>query len=90
MPFTPAVAIDGNGRSGREAGNNGFRMVMGWAGCREGDNGDARGDETRGRFVLTASDMTRIVSKGMVGSRKLWVGVGVQCVRERMRGYSEG
>ena len=66
VPFTPAVAIDGKGRSGREAGNKEFRMVIGWAGCREGDNGDARGDETRGRFVLIASDMTRVVSERMV------------------------
>ena len=57
LPFTPAVAIDGKGRSGREAGNNGFRMVIGWAGCREGDIEDARGDETRGRLVLIANDM---------------------------------
>ena len=59
VPFTPEVAIDGKGRRGREAGNNVFRMVIGWAGCREGDIEDARGDETRGRFVLIANDMTR-------------------------------
>jgi len=58
-PFTPAFAIDGKGRRAREAGNIGFRMVMGRAACREGD---ARGDETRGRFVLIASDMIRVVS----------------------------
>lgn len=63
-PFTPAFAIDGKGRRGREAGNNGFRMVMGWADCREGDMGDARGDETRGRFELIASDMIWVVSEG--------------------------
>ena len=66
VPFTPAVAIDGKGRSGREAGNNEFRMVIEWVGCREGDNGDARGDETRGRFVLIANDMIRGVSERMV------------------------
>jgi hypothetical protein len=68
---------------GREAGNNGFRR----AGCREGDIGDARGDETRGRFVLIANDMIRVVSDWMV---EVTTGVGVQCGRERMRGYSEG
>ena len=39
-------------------------MVMGWADCREGDMGDARGDETRGRFELIASDMIWVVSEG--------------------------
>ena len=58
MPFAPAFTIDGNGRRGREAGNSGFLMDRGRAGCREeGDIGEARGDETRGRFVLIASDM---------------------------------
>ena len=73
VPFTPAVAIDGKGRRGREAGNNEFRMVIGWAVCREGDIGDARGDETGGRFVLIANDMIRIVSKRMV---EVTTGVG--------------
>jgi hypothetical protein len=43
---TPAVAIDGKGRRDREAGNNGFWVVTGRAGCGEGDIGDARGDGT--------------------------------------------
>jgi hypothetical protein len=46
-------------------------MVIGWAGFRVGDIGDARGDETRGRLVLIASDMTRLFQRGW--SRKLWV-----------------
>jgi len=57
VPLTPMVEIDGNGRRGRDAGNDGFRMASGRAGCRVGDVGEARGDETRGRLVLTASDM---------------------------------
>ncbi len=35
-------------------------MANGRADCREGDIWDARGDETRGRLVLIASDMTRV------------------------------
>lgn len=81
VPFTPAVAIDGKGRSGREAGNNEFRMLIGWADCRVGDIADARGDETRGRFVLIASDMTRVVSERMVEET---MGVVVQCGRENV------
>lgn len=49
---------------GREAGNDGFRMAMGRVGCREGDIGDARGDETRGRFALIANDMFRLLRSG--------------------------
>ena len=64
MPFTLPVMIDGNGRRGREAGNNGFLMDKGRAGCREGEIGDARGDETRGRFVLIANDMSDSVGSG--------------------------
>jgi hypothetical protein len=60
VPF-PVFTIDGNGRSGREAGNNAFRMDGGRAGCREVEVGEARGDETRGRFVLIASDMSDLV-----------------------------
>lgn len=75
-PFTVAVMIDGNGRSGREAGNNGFLMDRGRDGCREGEIGEASGDETRGRFVLIASDMTdsvgleRMNSRGLRGSAR--------------------
>jgi hypothetical protein len=57
-PFIIAgVVIEGNGRRGREAGNDGFRMGRGRADCREGEVGRASGDETRGRLVLIASDM---------------------------------
>jgi hypothetical protein len=84
-PFTPAFTIDGKGRRAREAGNIEFRMVMGRAGCREGD--DARGDETRGRFVLIASDMIRVVSERMV---EVTTGVGVQCGRENGWGIWRG
>lgn len=59
LPFTVAVMIDGNGRSGRDAGNNGFLMDRERDGCREGEIGEASGDETRGRCVLTASDIVR-------------------------------
>ena len=38
-------------------------MVIGREGCREGDIEDESGDETRGRFVLIASDMIRVVSE---------------------------
>ena len=58
-------------------------MAMEWVGCREGDIGDARGDETRGRFVLIASDMIWVVSEGMVDAT---TGVGANAV-ERMREY---
>lgn len=59
MPFTTAaVVIEGNGRRGREAGNNGFRMGRVRVVGLEGDVAEASGDETRGRLVLIASDMT--------------------------------
>jgi hypothetical protein len=59
------VVIEANGRRGREAGNDGFRIGRGRAVCREGEvgeasgevSGEASGDETRGRLVLIASDM---------------------------------
>jgi len=63
------VVIEANGRRGREAGNDGFRIGRGRAVCRDGEvgeasdevsgeaSGEASGDETRGRFVLIASDM---------------------------------
>jgi hypothetical protein len=44
MTFTPAVAIEWKRRRDSEAANNGFRVVIGRASCREGDIGDARGD----------------------------------------------
>lgn len=78
VPFTPAFEIDGNGRSGREAGNNEFRIVIGRVGCREGDIGDARGDETIGRFVLIVRDMICVVS-GEIG--RVNAGVGVATMR---------
>ena len=57
-PFTMAVVvIEGNGRRGREAGNDGFRIGRERADCREGEVGDASGDDTRGRLVLITSDM---------------------------------
>ena len=59
VPFTTAaVVIEGNGRRGREAGNDDFRMGRVRAACREGEVGEASGDETRGRLVFIASDMT--------------------------------
>lgn len=57
VPFT-AVVINGNGRRGREVGNDGFRMGRGRADCQEGEVGVASGDETRGRLVLTTNDMS--------------------------------
>ncbi len=55
----PAVVIDGNGRSGREAGNNGFRIDNGREDCvRVGEVGEARGDEMSGRVVLIEMDMS--------------------------------
>jgi hypothetical protein len=51
------VITDGNGRSGRDAGNNGFRIDGGREGDRVGEVGDARGDETSGRDVLSEMDM---------------------------------
>ena len=38
-PFIAVVVIEGNGRRGREAGNDGFRMGRGRADCREGEVG---------------------------------------------------
>ncbi|SRR6266851_8833 len=65
VPFTTAAAvIEGNGRRGREAGNDGFRMGRGRADCRDGEIGEASGDETRGRVVLIASDMGVLVGYG--------------------------
>jgi hypothetical protein len=55
--FTLGVVIDGNGRSAREAGNDGFRIASGRTGGCRGEAGEASGDDTRGRVVLTASDM---------------------------------
>jgi len=58
LPFmAPLVVIDGNGRRGRDAGKDGFRIGRGREACREGEIGEASGDETIGRFVLIASDM---------------------------------
>jgi hypothetical protein len=59
VPFTTtAFVMEGNGRRGREAGNDGFRMGRVRAVCLEGEVGEeASGDETRGRLVLIASDM---------------------------------
>lgn len=55
---SPAVINDGNGRSGREAGNNGFRIDGGREDVRVGEVGEARGDETSGRVVLIERDMS--------------------------------
>lgn len=41
-------------------------MDRGRAGCRVGDIGEARGDETRGRFVLIARDMADLLVRRMV------------------------
>ncbi len=54
----PEVITDGNGRSGRDAGNNGFRIDSGREDCRVGEVGEARGDETSGRVVFTERDMS--------------------------------
>jgi hypothetical protein len=53
--FALEVISDGNGRSDREVGNDGFRIAGARAGCRDGVVGEASGDDTRGRVVLTAS-----------------------------------
>jgi hypothetical protein len=65
--FTPEVVIDGNGRSGREAGNNGFRIANGQAGGCRGKVGEASGDDTRGRVVLSASDMIDSIDPEGIG-----------------------
>jgi len=49
-------------------------VIVGRAGCREGDIEDERGDETRGRFEFIASDMIRVVSEDVEAT----TGVGVQ------------
>ncbi|KAI9512348.1 hypothetical protein F5148DRAFT_1146215 [Russula earlei] len=70
VPFATAFVIDGNGRRGREAGNDGFRVGRGRGGvCRDGEVGEASGDETRGRVVLTTSDMTRFLWFGKITTR---------------------
>lgn len=63
----PVVINDGNGRSGRDAGNNGFRTDGGREDGRVGEVGEARGDETSGRVELSEMDMS---SNGMV--RRRW------------------
>jgi hypothetical protein len=63
----PLVINDGNGRSGRDAGNNGFRTVGGREDGRVDEVGEARGDETSGRVVLSEMDMSL---NGMV--RRQW------------------
>lgn len=84
VPFTPALPIEGKGRSGREAGNNEFRMAIGRGGaCREGAIEDARGDETRGRFVLMASDMIWVGCFGEDGRVKYGRGSAMR-PRERV------
>jgi len=55
--LTLGVVIDENGRSGREAGNDGFRIASGRdSGCREGEVEEASGDDTRGRVVTDMID----------------------------------
>jgi hypothetical protein len=57
VPFTTtAVVSEENGRRGREAGNNGFRMGRVRLVGLEGEVGGASGDETRGRLVLIMTD----------------------------------
>lgn len=54
----PVAISDGNGRSGRDAGNNGFRIDDGREDGRVGEVGEARGDETSGRVLLSEMDMS--------------------------------
>jgi hypothetical protein len=80
-----AVEIVGNGRRGREVGNDGFRMGRERADGRVGEVGEASGDETRGRLVLSASDMVGCDSalfrnEGTDGERQV----------RRVRGYLNG
>jgi hypothetical protein len=76
VPFKLEVVTDGNGRSGREIGNDGFRTASGQAGCRDGDVGEASGDDTRGRLVLIASDMVDLIGPERIGrdryKRVIW------------------
>jgi hypothetical protein len=84
VPFTTtAVAIEGNGRRGREAGNDGFRIGRGRADCRDGEVGEASGDETRGRLVLIASDMGVLVGYGC-GMNTGTTGTRVRCGRRNL------
>jgi hypothetical protein len=90
-PFAPAFMSDGNGRSGREAGNNGFRMDGGRAGCREGEVGEARGDETRGRVVLIVSDIGRFGGVVCVGWMVLVGWMVWECnAGDKIQGYLRG
>jgi len=52
--------------------------------CRDCEVGEARGDETIGRFVLIVSDMSDSV--GWI----VEVGMGVQCGREKNLGVFDG
>jgi len=62
-------------------------MDRGRAGCRVGEIGDARGDDTRGRLVLIASDML----SDSAGSERMMVeaNTGVQC-GQKIWGVFEG
>lgn len=85
VPFTTAaVVIEGNGRRGREAGNDDFRMGRVRAACREGEVGEASGDETSGRLVVIASDMTDSVGFGVNRNDRY---DGAVCVARGIRGY---
>lgn len=85
VPFTTAaVVIEGNGRRGREAGNDDFRMGRVRAACREGEVGEASGDETSGRLVVIASDMTDSVGFGVNRNDRYG---GAVCVARGIRGY---
>jgi len=81
-PIMAPVVIDGNGRRGREEGNDGFRMGRGREACREGEVGEASGDETSGdetsgRFVLIVSDMPIRLVRRERGQE--WTGTRVRC-----------
>ena len=59
MIRVPVVINDGNGRSGRDAGNNGFRTDGRREDGRVGEVGEVRSDETSGRVELSEMAIRR-------------------------------
>jgi hypothetical protein len=78
VAFTPEVVTDGNGRSGREVGKDGFRMADGRAGDRDGEV-EASGEDTRGRDVLTTTDIVDLIGSERI--RRDWCQRGDMCAK---------